>query len=316
MRPRLRLVAFALFLAAPAAAQTPPAASPPLVATQNYLVAGVEPDLAFGAYQRGYYLTALREAMSRIQAKKSDVAAMTLVGELYKDGLGVRRDPAEAARWFKLASDRGDREASFALALAHLEGKGVDVNGAKATALLTAAAAAGHPAAAYQLGLLALTNDLQDPAKAAEWFSRAVDLGDTDAVYALGLMYKDGRGVVADPVRAADLLRRAADARLAAAEVDYAIMLFNGKGVEKDEKGAAAYFLRAAGANNPVAMNRIARLYVEGRGVPVDMVEAMKWHILARSAGESDAWLDSQLARLTPRDRAAVEESIRRQVGN
>ncbi len=35
-------------------------------------------DLAFGAYQRGFYETALKEAMKRVAANKHDSVAMTL----------------------------------------------------------------------------------------------------------------------------------------------------------------------------------------------------------------------------------------------
>ena len=50
---------------------------------------------------------------------------MTLIGELYAQGLGVRRDLTEAERWYKLGADRGDRQATFALGLAKLTGTGV-----------------------------------------------------------------------------------------------------------------------------------------------------------------------------------------------
>ena len=40
-------------------------------------------------------------------AKRS--AAMTLLGELYAQGLGVPRDDAKAAQWYKLAAGHGDR---------------------------------------------------------------------------------------------------------------------------------------------------------------------------------------------------------------
>ena len=41
---------------------------------------GGAPDLAFAAYQRGYYTTAMQEAMKRIEADPGDAAAMTLIG--------------------------------------------------------------------------------------------------------------------------------------------------------------------------------------------------------------------------------------------
>ena len=99
------------------------------------------------------------------------------------------------------------------------------------------------------------------------------------------------------------------------AEVEYAIMLFNGVGIDKDETAGARLFLKAAAANNPIAQNRIARLLVAGRGVKQDVVEAMKWHILARGAGEKDPWLDDVLNKLTPAQKKAVEAAVHQFVG-
>ncbi|HEY6995463.1 MAG TPA: SEL1-like repeat protein, partial [Xanthobacteraceae bacterium] len=70
-------------------------------------------DLAYGAFQRGHYLTALSIATRRVDEQK-DVKAMTLLGELYANGLGVERDDKRAAEWYRLAAERGDREAMFA----------------------------------------------------------------------------------------------------------------------------------------------------------------------------------------------------------
>jgi hypothetical protein len=46
------------------------------------------------------------------------------------------------------------------------------------------------------------------------------------------------------------------------------------------------------------------------------MVEAMKWHLLARAAGEKDAWLDGELAKLSAEEKSAVEASLRQFGGN
>ena len=56
-----------------------------------------EPDLAYGAYQRGQYFAAVREATARLERDPNDAAAMTLLGELHNQGLGVRQDPAKTA---------------------------------------------------------------------------------------------------------------------------------------------------------------------------------------------------------------------------
>jgi uncharacterized protein len=55
---------------------------------------------------------------------------------------------------------------------------------------------------------------------------------------------------------------------------------------------------------------------VVGRGLPKNTVEAMKWHLLARAAGIKDAWLDTELAKLSAADKTAVETRLRQYVGN
>ncbi|MEJ0094936.1 MAG: tetratricopeptide repeat protein [Methylocella sp.] len=276
------------------------------------------PDLAFGAYQRGLYATALSEAMKRIDANPSDGPAMTLMGELYSQGLDVRRDPTEAARWYKLASDNGERQATFALAMAKLKGDGVPEDRAGATALFEKAAAQGHPGALYNLGVLAIANNgiVSNFAKAAKDFEQAANLGDSDGAYALGLLYRNGSGVEKSDERAAEWIGLAAKENNVAAEVEYAIMLFNGIGVPKDETAAAKLFLKAAARDNPVAQNRVARLLAAGRGLPQDKVEAMKWHLLARTAGIKDPWLDGELNKLSPKEKAEVQAALHNYVGN
>src|SRR5690606_19226546 len=105
-------------------------------------------DLAYGAFQRGEYLTAYAEATRRIE-QDNDPKAMTLVGELLAHGLGVKRDEARAAYWYRRAASAGDREAIFALGLMYLEGRGVERDRAEAARRFRAAADLGQPMAAY-----------------------------------------------------------------------------------------------------------------------------------------------------------------------
>ena len=161
---------------------------------------GIDP--AYGAYQRGYYLTAFQLATQRVE-EKGDPKAMTLLGELYANGFGVAQDDKKAAEWYRLAADRGDREAMFALAMFHLGGRAGAVNREQAAKLLAAAAKLGHVAANYDLGLLYLEGQLfpQDFARAAELFRVAAQAGNPEAQYALATLYKEGRGVPKDADR-------------------------------------------------------------------------------------------------------------------
>ncbi len=269
-------------------------------------------DTAFGAFQRGLYVTALKEALDAASKDSSNAAAMTLIGEIYRDGLTGKQDWLEAARWYRLADERGDPQAAFALARAHLEGAGVPQDPAKAKFYFERAAEKNHPTALYNLGIIAIEGEIQDFKKAAEFFNRAADLGDLDATYSLAFFYRNGQGVEKDEERATALLKQAADQHHLAAMIDYAISLFNGRGTKADEDGAAAYLVRAAWRNAPVAQNRLARMYAAGRGVKLDLVEAMKWHVIARANGLKDEWLDARLPQLTPSQREIVDEAVRK----
>src|SRR5215475_9563979 len=96
-------------VASPASAQSQKnAPSPwPQAPSPNNGAAGADQsgvDIAYGAFQRGHYITAFNEATKR--AQQNDPAAMTLLGELYAQGLGVPRDDAKATQWYKLAADK------------------------------------------------------------------------------------------------------------------------------------------------------------------------------------------------------------------
>src|SRR5258708_19443398 len=104
---------------------------------------GQDGDMAYGAFQRGYYLTAFAFATDRVD-QIGDVKAMTLLGELYANGFGVIQDDVKAAEWYRIAAERGDREAMFALAMFRIGGRGGPANRDEAARLLAQAAKLRH----------------------------------------------------------------------------------------------------------------------------------------------------------------------------
>jgi uncharacterized protein len=317
----------ALFAVDRAQAQAPPANSllprplPAAKAAESKLAAGVatsdqparggrEPDLAYGAYQRGYFLTAFAEATRRVQ-ESGDPHAMTLLGELYSNGYGVPLDDIKAAKWYKLAADRGDRDAMFALAIFHVSRRGGLHDRAEAARLFASAAKLGNAAAAYDLGLLYLEGQQfpQDFTRAAELFKAAAQQGNAEAQYALATLYKDGKGVEKNLTEAARLLAAASLAENLDAQVEYAIALFNGTGIAKDEAKAAALFRKAALRGSPIAQNRLARLLSVGHGAAINPTEAIKWHLIAKAGGNGDVYLDQFAAQQTPQIRAAADKA-------
>jgi len=274
------------------------------------------PDLAYGAYQRGLYKTAFAEATLRLEKNKNDAAAMTLLGELYNQGLGVKLDPKAAADWYLLAARQGDPNAMSSLGLMAMDGRGMEKNPAQGKAWLEQAAAKGNAVACYNLALLLLTSGSDmDLEQAVELLRKAANAEIPDAQHALGVLYLQGRGVAKDASEAARLFERAARNGSSVGAVEYAILLFNGEGVAPSESQAARYFRRAAAQGNAIAQNRLARLLVAGRGVPANKVDAAAWHILAAAQGLTDPWLDNALKDLTADERKRAEKLAAERLG-
>ncbi len=263
-----------------------PAAAKPIAAAAQ---PARSPDLAYGAFQRGYFLTAFSLATDRV-TNATDPKAMTLLGELYASGLGVPQDDQRAAEWYRLAAARGDSNAMFALAIFAIKGR-----------------AGPRDRQVYIEGQMFP----QDLNRAAELLRIAAQAGSADAQYALGTFYKAGRGVPQDTRQAVQLWEQAALADNTDAQVEYAIALYNGDGVEPNQEAATALFRKAAMHGSAIAQDRLARILVSGRGAPVNLAEAAKWHLVSRAGGETDLELDDVVNKLDPQTRAAAEKAAK-----
>lgn len=261
---------------------------------------GKVPDEAYGAYQRGLYVTAYNLALPR--AKNGDPAAQTLVAELLARGLGVPVNAKEAARWYAAAAERGVPEAQFQYALMLLDGRFVPKDPKGAYALLQAAAEAGNGLAQFNLAQLIVSREMgpQGLAKAAAYYQRAAEAGLPDAQYAMAQFYANGvGGKPKDDAEARRWLSLAARANFDTAQLDLATWLVDGRGGARDAKAGFAWMRRAALGGNVAAQNRLGKLYMEGIGVDPDSIEAAAWYFLARRAGLIDPVMEDFLDGLT-----------------
>ena len=257
------------------------------------------PDLAYGAFQRGEYLTAFQLALPR--AEKGDAAAQTLIAELYEKGLGIARDTKQSAIWYEIAAKSGNREAQFAYALKLLQGKDVKRNLVAGNAMMKLAAEAGHPIAMFNYAnqIVADRPTTAGYRKALPYYEKAAENRLGDAYYALAVIYREGRTTgIQDPKKSREWLEKAARAGVDTAQVEWGIALINGTDGPKDEKLAFSIFNNAAATGNVIAQNRLAHMYLQGIGTKPSNLEAAKWHILARRAGRFDLTLDQFMASL------------------
>jgi uncharacterized protein len=52
-------------------------------------------------------------------------------------------------------------------------------------------------------------------------------------------------------------------------------------------------------------------MYATGQGVKLDPVQAARWHLIARSAGANDLFLEDYLRKMRPEERAAGETAAK-----
>ncbi|WP_349435775.1 tetratricopeptide repeat protein [Pararhizobium sp. A13] len=264
-------------------------------------------DDAYGAFQRGYYLTAMELALPRAQL--GDAAAQTLVAEIFAQGLGVARNTKDAAFWYGQAANAGDPGAMFKYALLLMEGRDVPRDKKKSEELMKKAADLGNPSAQFNYGQL-LVADMpgERGLKAAlPYYEKSAEQGIADAQYALSQIYLNVDGIDENKrAKARDWLLRAARAGFDTAQLDLAIWLVDGIGGDRNLDEGFKWMRRAAEGGNVVAQNKLSHLYVNAIGTRPDPVEAAKWYVLSRRAGLKDPALEDFYLGLTEEQQKAA----------
>ena len=182
------------------------------------------------AYDLGYILENGAQVSTKDPQWAQFTATAAMPRELQVGGERrvLVRNPVEAARWYRLAAERGHIGAMLSLGNMYRDGRGVEKNGPEAMRLFEAAAAgiesnktdptpsmaAINLALAYEKGgIVAL-----DYSAAARWAEEALaspalpPLTEVAAAGLLAELYAEGRGVVRDDEKARSLQARAAAA--------------------------------------------------------------------------------------------------------
>lgn len=259
---------------------------PPLPADKPYEGAV---DEAYGAFQRGLYLTAFQKALAR--AEKGDATAQTLVAEMMAGGLGVKRDRKNAAFWYGEAAKNGDPAAMFKYALLLMDGRDVPRDRTLSEDYMRKAAEAGNVSALFNYAQMIAGEAPGDEGlmKALPYYEQAADKGLADAQYAVSQLYMGLAGVPEEKkAKARDYLEKAAAAGFDTAQHDMGVWLIEGIGGDIDYERGFRWMRIAALRGNVAAQNKLALLYVNAIGTRPDPVEAGKWYVLSRRAGLAD----------------------------
>ena len=200
------------------------------------------------AYRQGDFATAYRLLLPI--ASNGDAQAELLLGNIVSQREGTEQDISEAAKWYRMAADRGLAAAQAKLAACYATGSGGPQSDAETVKWYLLAAAQGDMQAAASLGYYyQLGNDIpHDYAKAAHWYRVAAEHGDALSQNILGDFYTSGIGVPQSARDAAVWYRRAAEQGDPEGQYQLATAYYEGLGVERDP--SAAYFWDTLALNN------------------------------------------------------------------
>lgn len=222
--------------------------------------------------------------MLTAKADAGDPKAQTALGRLYQSGAlapdgTAQHDYPGAAYWYRQASDRGDAQASYELALLYGHGLGVPADALQSFQLLQKAAEANYvPAMSPLSDAYAEQRTATSRERATDWAMRAANAGDPQGWLTLGFEYDTGK-LGGDPP------------------------YWHQKAMES--------YTKAANGGNCLAMMAIGDLYAAGSGVRADQAQAQSWHAKAQSCqGGNLAMLQQQIAQYKARAAAQRDPAL------
>jgi uncharacterized protein len=140
--------------------------------------------------------------------------------------------------------------------------------------------------------------------QALTWYRTAAEQGFPPAQNALGLMYREGRGVEQNKEKAVEWYRKAAKQKFAKAMFNLGTAYYNGDGVAINGIAAYAWFLLAQQYGSEPARDAVARtnaslqpwqiasafegigdMYEQGTDLPQDHLAAINWYRKAAQSG-------------------------------
>ena len=126
---------------------------------------------------------------------------------------------------------------------------------------------------------------VMDKEKAVELYKKACDGGNLKGCNNLGWMYENGEGVVADKEKAVVLYKKACDGGNMYGCSNLGVMYENGEGVVSDKEKAVELYKKACDGRNRYGCNNLGVMYKNGEGVVSDKEKAAELYKKACDGG-------------------------------
>lgn len=180
--------------------------------------------LALANYRAGDYASALKWALKATE--KGVGSAYPMVGDIYENGRGVKKDTKKAFEYYRQGARLGDAISQLTLADAYMDGRVV----------------------------------LADTLEAFKWFQRAAEQKFPDASACLAEFYEKGKYTEKNDIKAAELALSSAKAGSIYGMLFATRYLELGIGIERDHEEALSWLRKAVANGNKKARKLLRKM--------------------------------------------------------
>jgi TPR repeat protein len=215
--------------------------------------------IASACWDRKDYQCAFNELLPL--ARHGDSEAQKLLGQMYADGLGIKKDLFKAESWLNRAASQGDAEAKKLLDKVYIQRTEEDKN--KPIELINIKGFSCFYDKDYECFIPIALEEAEK--------------GNSDYQHLLGKAYTEGLGVAKDPKKSRKWLSKAAKQDDISALFYIAKINSLGIGGEVNYPLAARALLRGANLGDAASQAALAQSYALGRGLRQDYGQAKYW---------------------------------------
>jgi TPR repeat protein len=233
------------------------------------------------AYRNGDYKEAAALALAGVGDK--DPAAMDLLGDLFREGLGVRRDKETAFGWYEKAAQLDYVPALYRVGVYAHEGFGTSRDAVRGLSWILRVPEIRRPRAQFDAAML-------------NWIGfRASEREDAHALFMMGKALQNGWGVEVDARASAELYAAAAREGHPLARINLGAMRMRGEGVGEDKRAALAQFEKAAEEGYAIAQYNFGLVLVRDGGPYRDLPRGKR--MLEQAAAQGYKPAERELSR-------------------
>jgi TPR repeat protein len=273
------------------------------VFNKNGWIDGASPSEA----KRWWLMAAAKGDADACSSLALEAQRQSLEARLKGDATLQKQFRDEAIRWYTKAAEVGDRGSQFELGEMYnrmndlgqsgktwpygITDADCDYESAMKWYLKAAKSKYPHPGAMYRIGMLYMDGKgvPQNTETAIKWLELGAKGGAGWASEALTDLYRSGKATKKNTVRALELLNKEAERGSHEAHRDLGLMYYYGEEVTRDF--ALAYKHLSAIAESPLGTwdaqvyNALGHLYEDGKVTPQDLEKAFKYHLIGAKAG-------------------------------